>query len=830
MMSLRNIIIICFISTLSLLNLNAQDDRLIDQQRIDSIDLLIKNIDDNNSEKVRLLNEYARMNIFNLDLIKGFEAASEAKRISEEIGFKEGEILYHKTLATFFSSGDMYTYHIEKARLLTSELDDKMVFVLPEIHEGYPPQVLNESLIQELLLTIDYFKDHENKEILICLNDPIAWYYFERKEIKKTTNIFHQAISFYKEKGELYPVFLHNSYLIFIASQVEDTEEVSRLNEEMKNLVTSIKNQKTIGLLNFQLANYYRNNGDNAHAVENYLQSVDFFKSNNGYSMLANVYYEMSNLYANLEMFDKRAEAMENRVVLIEENNLSEDMFNIYNQALWAMYDAQRYEKAKYYNERRRELANPESMDQYLADNYSLEGHILMDSGQYQEAIKMLEKAFDISLRLNRVWSDEWEAYRIGYCYYQLKEYDKSLEYAEWSKKLLDVGNQRLRKKLSLLFAEIYEARGNDKQAFEYLKTYKDMIKESEDMNVANIVMQAQITSLLEENKKEIEILEKEQLLTEQQNKNQRLWIISIAGALLSALVVSLILYRNNKSRKKANDILFQQKEKVQQTLAELKSTQSQLIQSEKMASLGELTAGIAHEIQNPLNFVKNFSEVSTELIDEMIDDLKSGKQEAAAQLASEIKENQERINHHGKRAGSIVRGMLQHSRISSGELVETDINNLCDEYLRLSYHGLRAKDKSFNADLQTDLAKGLPKVKVVPQDLGRVLLNLINNAFYAVKEKSESGIDHFKPVVAVSTKLLKNMVEIKVVDNGNGVPAEVQEKIFQPFFTTKPSGKGTGLGLSLSYDIIKAHGGNLRVESHKGQGAQFIIEILLNS
>ncbi|MGI9531568.1 sensor histidine kinase, partial [Lutimonas sp.] len=287
---------------------------------------------------------------------------------------------------------------------------------------------------------------------------------------------------------------------------------------------------------------------------------------------------------------------------------------------------------------------------------------------------------------------------------------------------------------------------------------------------------------------------------------------------------------RNNKNRQKANELLTQQKERIQDTLAELNATQSQLIQSEKMASLGELTAGIAHEIQNPLNFVKNFSEVSTELIDEMIEDIDAGKEQEVKELASEIKENQERINHHGKRAGSIVKGMLQHSRISSGEKTSTDINALCDEYLRLSYHGLRAKDKSFNADLQTKLAENLPNIEVVPQDFGRVLLNLINNAFYAVKEKSEAIGKDFKPMVKVSTRLLKDQVEIKVSDNGNGIPTEVKDKIFQPFFTTKPAGQGTGLGLSLSYDIVRAHGGELKVETNEEKGTEFIIELPLKS
>jgi signal transduction histidine kinase len=269
---------------------------------------------------------------------------------------------------------------------------------------------------------------------------------------------------------------------------------------------------------------------------------------------------------------------------------------------------------------------------------------------------------------------------------------------------------------------------------------------------------------------------------------------------------------------------ITKQKDELMQAFTELKNTQSQLIQSEKMASLGELTAGIAHEIQNPLNFVNNFSEVSSELLEEMMDELKSGNKEEVLALASDIKANQEKINHHGKRAGAIVKGMLQHSRISSGKNEPTDINALCDEYLRLSYHGLRAKNKSFNADFKADLDKKLPQIKIVSQDFGRVLLNLINNAFFAVNEKSKTGNKDFKPSVIVKTKLEKTKVIISVSDNGSGIPEDVKEKIFQPFFTTKPSGEGTGLGLSLSYDIVKAHGGELKVETVEGDGTKFII------
>lgn len=268
------------------------------------------------------------------------------------------------------------------------------------------------------------------------------------------------------------------------------------------------------------------------------------------------------------------------------------------------------------------------------------------------------------------------------------------------------------------------------------------------------------------------------------------------------------------------------QTEELQHALNELKSTQSQLIHSEKMASLGELTAGIAHEIQNPLNFVTNFSEVNTELIAEMKVEIQNGNMEEVIALANDIESNEQKINHHGKRADAIVKGMLQHSRTSSGQKEATDINVLADEYLRLAYHGLRAKDKTFNATMKTDYDETIGTVNIIPQDMGRVILNLITNAFYVVNDKKLIQLNGYEPTVTVSTLKNGNMVEVKVADNGNGIPAKVLDKIFQPFFTTKPTGQGTGLGLSLSYDIVKAHGGLLNVHTKEGFGTEFIIQI----
>ncbi|MEP7374754.1 MAG: ATP-binding protein [Chitinophagaceae bacterium] len=282
-------------------------------------------------------------------------------------------------------------------------------------------------------------------------------------------------------------------------------------------------------------------------------------------------------------------------------------------------------------------------------------------------------------------------------------------------------------------------------------------------------------------------------------------------------LLLAGIFYRNNLQKRKANKVL-------EKTLSNLKSTQSQLIQSEKMASLGELTAGIAHEIQNPLNFVNNFSEVNKELIGEMKTEIGKGNLEEVKLIADDIEANEEKISHHGKRADAIVKGMLQHSQSTSGVKEPTNINPLADEYIRLCYHGLRTKDKSFNVTIKTDFDESIGKINIIPQDIGRVVLNLINNAFYAVDEKKKQQPNGYEPTVSVSTKKAGDKVLITVKDNGNGIPQKVVDKIFQPFFTTKPTGQGTGLGLSLSYDIVQVHGGELKVNTEEGKGAEFII------
>jgi len=341
-----------------------------------------------------------------------------------------------------------------------------------------------------------------------------------------------------------------------------------------------------------------------------------------------------------------------------------------------------------------------------------------------------------------------------------------------------------------------------------------------DSLNKLRIKNLAEFQNLTFNEQLRLQKLEKEKVIY--QNNLRVYFLMAGIGVLL---LLAIIFYRNNRQKQKANKVL-------ETTLTNLKSTQAQLIQSEKMASLGELTAGIAHEIQNPLNFVNNFSEVNKELIAEMKGEIEKENYDEVKALAKDVEENEEKINHHGKRADAIVKGMLQHSRSSSGVKEPTDINALADEYLRLAYHGLRAKDKSFNATTQTDFDKTIGNINIIPQDIGRVILNLITNAFYAVTDKKKQAGDNYEPIVTVKTSRTLPLggrsagVLISVSDNANGIPQKVLDKIFQPFFTTKPTGQGTGLGLSLSYDIVKAHGGEINVKTEENEGSEFIIKL----
>lgn len=398
----------------------------------------------------------------------------------------------------------------------------------------------------------------------------------------------------------------------------------------------------------------------------------------------------------------------------------------------------------------------------------------------------------------------------------QKQEYDSSLKYAHKARvTAIEVGLKSYIAKSYAALAKSYQALNKQDSGYHYLKLAAPLIDSLNKVEKNNLIRYQNI--LFTENQN-LQRIEKEKTAT-----RNRIRLISLLGTLGFIILIALLLYRNNRQKQKTNKVL-------EATLNNLKSTQSQLIQSEKMASLGELTAGIAHEIQNPLNFVNNFSEVNEELLAEIKDELDKGNIDDAKAIANDAIENQQKILHHGKRADAIVKSMLQHSSSGSGKKEPTDINALADEYLRLAYHGLRAKDKSFNATMKTDFDETIGNINIIPQDIGRVILNLITNAFYVVAEKKKENSTGYEPTVSVSTKMEGGNVLICVRDNGNGIPQKILDKIFQPFFTTKPTGQGTGLGLSLSYDIVKAHGGELKVETKEGEGSEFVIQLPINT
>ena len=366
--------------------------------------------------------------------------------------------------------------------------------------------------------------------------------------------------------------------------------------------------------------------------------------------------------------------------------------------------------------------------------------------------------------------------------------------------------------------------RGNYKGAYENYKLYslyRDSLEKKEEEK-----RELQAKMQYEFDKKQA-VAKAEQEKNEADEKRVRnlqyFTIAGLAALTLVVLLIALIQAKNSKQRKKANILLLSQKEQVESTLSSLRSTQAQLIQSEKMASLGELTAGIAHEIQNPLNFVNNFSEVNNELLEEMSEE---NDVKEIRSIAGDIRENNRKIHFHGKRADNIVKGMLQHAQSSSGVKEPVDLNALAEEYLQLAYHGFRSKDKLFHVKLHTQFDPSVGKINMIAQDIGRVLLNLFNNAFYAVNERKRNSGETFEPSVQLRTKKAGKQVILSVEDNGEGIPDNLKEKIFQPFFTTKPTGQGTGLGLSLAYDIVKAHGGKLEVQSTEGKGTIFNVQM----
>ena len=556
-----------------------------------------------------------------------------------------------------------------------------------------------------------------------------------------------------------------------------------------------------------------REKGDLPKSLKLQFQALKIAKDNNYISETANCLRRIGHIYFDIKDYSKATsyslQALEIDSLIRDDRGIA-----IENMDLGTIYlQLNKPDSALYYVQHSFEKIN--LIEDLSVEVFRVLGNIQALKGDPLSASDYFAKGIQSGLKINDYRTISFIYANMASMFKQINKPDSAIYYA---KKGVEYGQIISYRKGVFLSANILSELYDSTDPKEALRYYKLADAAKDSLFGAGNIQTIQIL-ITQENERQKEV---ENAKAAYQNRLKQLGLLAGIGVFI---IIALILYRNNREKQKANKVL-------ETTLKNLKSAQSQLIQSEKMASLGELTAGIAHEIQNPLNFVNNFSEINKELLKELKTEHAKAKTERDDQAEDEIVNivisNEEKISHHGKRADAIVKSMLQHSRSGTGKKEPADINSLADEYLRLAYHGFRAKNSSFNASMQTDFDKSVGKVNINPQDIGRVLLNLYNNAFYAVNEKNKMAGTGFEPTVSVSIKRTDNKIALSVKDNGNGLSQKVIDKIFQPFFTTKPAGQGTGLGLSLSYDIIKAHGGEIKVESKEGEGAEFVVLIPL--
>jgi two-component system NtrC family sensor kinase len=609
---------------------------------------------------------------------------------------------------------------------------------------------------------------------------------------------------------------------IFYKYYSSSGDSVPEMIIKLVNLSNQLKRKKDpriIAIIDLVLADKYSYLGDYTNSLRYSISSLKNFEDVKDSLGIIRSLFLIGNSLVFSKNYDQALVYLKKAVILTENNG---DILHadILNAAAYCMVMLKKPDSAFVYIKPAIEIGWREKDTASLAYYIGTLGEGYLAKKNYDLAKPLINQSFQYSLQNNMKDLLANNSNDLSQLYYETEVFDSSIYYA--------------RKGIYYAGSRAYLL-----DAYEWL--YKSFEKQEQKDSVSKyfrlaVTLRDSIFSV--EKNRTVQSMNFQQQLWEKENAQNliraqkefryKLTLYISFGIVIIILIVAILLYRNSQQQKKS-------KHQIEKAYGDLKSAQSQLIQSEKMASLGELTAGIAHEIQNPLNFVNNFSEVNKELVEEL--KIKNEKlkieDDEVRELLNDITQNLEKINHHGKRADAIVKGMLQHSRTSSGQKELTDINALCDEYLRLAYHGFRAKDKSVNAvpiaiGIKTDFDPTVGKITVVPQDIGRVMLNLINNAFFAVGEKAKLKAAGYMPLIFMSTKRKRSNIELRIEDNGTGIPQKIIDKIFQPFFTTKPTGQGTGLGLSLTYDIVKGHGGEIRVETKEGEGSKFILQLPL--
>jgi two-component system NtrC family sensor kinase len=557
----------------------------------------------------------------------------------------------------------------------------------------------------------------------------------------------------------------------------------------------------------------YREKGDLPKSLELQFKALQISTDNNYIIVKANCLRRIAHVYRDLKDFPAALKfsysALANSLSIDDTRGVAIEYMNL----AITHYDARQIDSASYYGFKALKEIN--YLEDVAAEVYRILGDISVADGKRNDGLFYYDKGIETGLANNDYRTLSYLYSDMAAMYKNLNNRDSTIYCAE---KGIRYGQLSSYKKGIMLsgniLSEIYDA-SNPSLALKYFRmasAAKDSLYGAGNIQtIQNIVEKEE---------------GRQQELADARNEYEekvKTYIFITALSILGC--ITFVFFWTDRRKKKANVTLTKQKNELANALQQLKSTQAQLLHAEKMASLGELTAGIAHEIQNPLNFVNNFSELSTELLTDMQVELENGNMADAKSIASDLQQNLEKINHHGKRADAIVKGMLQHSRSSKGEKALTELNDLIDEYLRMAYHSISTKDSSMKVILKTEFDESIRQVDIVPQDFGRVLLNLFTNAFYAIGEKKKVDPEYV-PEVYVATERIDDSITITIRDNGMGIPANIVGKIFQPFFTTKPTGQGTGLGLSLSYDIVKAHGGEIAVKSEAGNGSEFTIRL----
>ena len=582
---------------------------------------------------------------------------------------------------------------------------------------------------------------------------------------------------------------------------------------ELAKKTNNIKGQ-AICLL--ALGNVFHTVGDYVKSLEMNFRAIELKQTLKDQNFAVN-YFNIATIYTEQE--DHRDAITYIFKAKAEDEKVNDSIGIMYDHySLSAVYlrmlDA---DSALYHGERAYELAellNDQNLKPAILNNF---GEIYLERKQIALAAKYYHESIPLAIAINDGQVLSMDMLGLAKIYKETHKPDSAVHYARRALAISTRNNFLKEAYMSADFLkDVFKNSGRFDSALRYME--KSLVARDSLNNVEKVKKVQNLRLQEQERQQEIE--------TSNLRFQSTIRFYSVLTASVVFLVIAGLLWRNNRQRKKSYAELEIQKLKTEEAYEELKSTQAQLIHSEKMASLGELTAGIAHEIQNPLNFVNNFSELNRELIDELKNELTSGDTTRMLTTLTSLSDNEAKIMHHGKRADSIVKGMLQHSRVSGTQKELVDINALADDYLRLAYHGLRAKDKSFNAKFETDFDNNVGKVSVITQEIGRVMLNLVNNAFYAVSNKRKLNLPGYEPIVRIKTEMIGNDVLISVADNGTGMSEKVAAKIFQPFYTTKPPGEGTGLGLSISYDIIKAHNGQIQVKTSEGEGTEFIITL----